>query len=59
LNGRQVKDAGLPTAAVLAMVIRGKAVLAPSGGMTLQAGDVVVAIVTPESEQLLKPYFIS
>ena len=59
LNGRQVKDAGLPSAAVLAMVIRGNAVLAPSGGMTLQVGDVVVAIVTSESEELLKPFFIS
>ena len=57
LVGRMVKDARLPKATVLAMIFRGGEVLAPAGKTELQAGDVVVAIVTPASEEQLKPYF--
>lgn len=57
LVGQKLKDAHLPKSVVLAMIFRGTEVLAPTGKTELQNGDVVVAIVTPTSEELLKPYF--
>ena len=39
------------------MVFRGKEVIAPSGTTKFQEGDVIAAIVTPESAKELKPFF--
>ena len=57
LVNRLLKDCGLPKNAVLAMVFRGKEVIAPSGTTKFQEGDVIAAIVTPESAKALKPFF--
>ena len=57
LVNRLLKDCGLPKNAVLAMVFRDKEVIAPSGITKFQVGDVIAAIVTPESEKALKPFF--
>ncbi len=57
LKNRLLKDCDLPKNAVLAMVFRGKEVIAPSGTTKFQEGDVIAAIVTPESEKALKPFF--
>ena len=57
LVNRLLKDCGLPKNAVLAMIFRGKEVIAPSGTTKFQVGDVIAAIVTPESEKALKPFF--
>ena len=59
LIGKEIKAAKLPKEAILAMVFRGSEVIAPTGLTQLQQGDIVVAIVTLETEELLKPYFIS
>ena len=57
LVNRLLKDCGLPKNAVLAMIFRDKEVIAPSGTTKFQEGDVIAAIVTPESEKELKPLF--
>ncbi len=57
LVNRLLKDCALPKNAVLAMVFRGKEVIAPSGTTKFQEGDVIAAIVTPEAEKVLKPFF--
>ncbi|NLF94389.1 MAG: Trk system potassium transporter TrkA [Oligosphaeraceae bacterium] len=57
LDGKLLKDCRLPTALVLAMIFRGNEVITPAGSTMLQAGDVVVTIVTPASEQQIKPFF--
>ena len=59
LVGKLVRDARLPPNVVLAMIFRGDTVMAPAGSVALQAGDTIAAIVTPSSEELLKPYFQS
>ncbi|MBR4220253.1 MAG: NAD-binding protein [Victivallales bacterium] len=57
LANRLLKDCGIPKNAVLAMIFRGNEVIAPSGTTKFQEGDVIAAIVTPESEKELKPLF--
>ncbi|MBR0457994.1 MAG: Trk system potassium transporter TrkA [Victivallales bacterium] len=57
LIGKKLKDAQLPKATILAMIFRGTEVSAPAGNTVLKVGDIVVAIVTPVTEELLKPYF--
>ena len=59
LIGKEIREAKLPKEAILAMVFRGNDVIAPTGLTKLEQGDVVVAIVTSETEELLKPFFIS
>ena len=39
------------------MIFRNKEVLAPSGTTKFQEGDIIAAIVTPEAEKALKPFF--
>jgi len=57
LNGKLLKDCRLPSALVLAMIFRGAEVITPAGSTMLQAGDIVVTVVTPTSEQQIKPFF--
>ena len=57
LANRMLKDCGLPKHAVLAMVFRGKEVLAPSGTTRFQEGDIIATIATPEAEKELRPFF--
>ncbi|MBP5639688.1 MAG: NAD-binding protein [Victivallales bacterium] len=59
LIGKEIREAKLPKDAILVMVFRGNEVIAPTGLTKLQKDDVVVAIVTLETEELLKPYFVS
>jgi len=53
----RIADCNLPPSVVLALVFRGFDVITPSGGTELEPGDVVVAIVTPESQKELEPLF--
>ena len=57
LVGKAIKDCKLPEEAILALIFRGEEVLAPTGATILQEGDVVAAIATPASEEILKPFF--
>ena len=54
---RNFRNSTLPSSAVLAMIFRGNDVITPNGDTELKEGDVVVAIVTPASEEQIKPYF--
>ncbi len=57
LVGKALVDCGLPPSAVLAMLFRGLEVISPMGSTVFQAGDTLVAIVTPESARELEPFF--
>ena len=57
LIGKTLKNCKLPSSAVLAMIFRDNQVITPNGDTELKEGDVVVAIVTPASEEQIKPYF--
>jgi hypothetical protein len=54
---RDFRNSTLPSSAVLAMIFRGNDVITPNGDTELKEGDVVAAIVTPASEEQIKPYF--
>ncbi|MCR4573321.1 MAG: Trk system potassium transporter TrkA [Lentisphaeria bacterium] len=57
LINKTLKNCKLPSSAVLAMIFRNNQVITPTGDTELKEGDVVVAIVTPASEEQIKPYF--
>ena len=54
---RSFRNSTLPSSAVLAMIFRGNDVITPNGDTELKEGDIVAAIVTPASEEQIKPYF--
>lgn len=56
LCGKQIKECQLPRSIVLAMLIRGEEVIAPSGNTHLRSGDTVIAILTPSAEEELKAF---
>jgi len=57
LCGKPIKDCKLPEEAILALIFRGDEVLAPTGTTIIQENDIVAAIATSASEEILKPYF--
>jgi len=57
IEGKRIAKAGLPSSAVLALVLRGNEVIAPDGDMILTRGDTVVSIVTPGGCRMLKKMF--
>lgn len=56
INGLMLKNCPLPKSIVLAMIFREDSVQAPSGSTEFRTGDVIVAIVTSESEAELRRY---
>ncbi|MBP5300855.1 MAG: Trk system potassium transporter TrkA [Victivallales bacterium] len=59
LIGKLVREARLPHDVILAMIFRDQEVITPVGDTMLDNGDVVVAIVTGDSEAAALPYFSS
>jgi len=57
LCGRSLATCKLPASTLLALLFRDNEVITPSGGTMLRPGDIVVAIVTPETEKELAPLF--
>ena len=57
LCGKSLACCKLPPSTLLALLFRDNEVITPSGGTVLQPGDIVVAIVTRESEKELLPLF--
>jgi trk system potassium uptake protein TrkA len=52
--GREIKDITIPRDATFVAIVRKDHVVMPRGDTVLQAGDEVLAIVTPESEDLVR-----
>ena len=57
LCGKSLSECTLPPSTVFAMLFRNDEVITPSGATVFQAGDIAVAIVTPETARELEPYF--
>ena len=57
LCGRSLATCKLPMSTLFALLFRDDEVITPSGGTILRPGDVVVSIVTPETEKELAPLF--
>ena len=57
LCGRSLAASKLPASTLLALMFRDNEVITPSGATMLRPGDIVVAIVTPETEKELAPLF--
>ena len=57
LCGRSLATCKLPASTLFALLFRDNEVLAPAGGTILRPGDIVVSIVTPETEKELAPLF--
>lgn len=57
--GKEIKALGIPRDATVVAVIRHKHVVMPHGDTTFEAGDEVLALVTPDSQQELKALFVS
>ena len=57
LCGRSISSCKLPASTLFALLFRDNEIITPSGGTMLRPGDIVVAIVTPESEKELAPLF--
>ena len=53
--GKLVKELSLPTGSVLSLIIREKRKpVVPTGNTVIQAGDQIIAVTTPESEETLR-----
>ena len=57
LCGRSLATCKLPGSTLFALLFRNNEVITPSGGTIFRPGDIVVSIVTPESEKELAPLF--
>ncbi|MGH9190257.1 MAG: potassium channel family protein [Acidimicrobiales bacterium] len=57
--GRSIVDLGVPRDATVVAIIRERHVIVPHGETTMQAGDEVLVLVTPESEDAVKALLIS
>ena len=57
LCGRSLASCKLPASTLFALLFRGDEIITPSGGTIFLPGDIVVSIVTPESEKELAPLF--
>lgn len=54
IDGMKVMDIKLPKEIVLVSIIRDDDVIIPRGNTTIQAGDAVIAVTTPNREQALR-----
>ncbi len=52
--GRQLRDLHLPPESVFLLIIRGENAVVPTGSISLQVGDVVIALTKPETESRLR-----
>lgn len=57
LCGHSLATCKLPASTLFALLFRDNEVIAPAGGTILRPGDIVVSIVTPETEKELVPLF--
>jgi trk system potassium uptake protein len=55
---RSIVDLGVPRDATLVAIVRGGHVVVPHGDTTLEAGDEVLALTTPDSEDAVKRILI-
>jgi trk/ktr system potassium uptake protein len=56
--GTSLSDLGLPRDCILVSVIRGDDVIIPRGDTTLEAGDTIIAVTSPDKEAALKRILI-
>jgi trk system potassium uptake protein TrkA len=56
--GKPITDLGVPRDATIVAVVRANHVVVPRGDTVLQAGDEVLALVTPQSEERVKQILI-
>ena len=52
--GKEIKDIAIPRNATFVAIVRRDNVVMPRGDTALQAGDEVLAIVTPDSEEVVR-----
>ncbi|MEW6553528.1 MAG: TrkA family potassium uptake protein [Actinomycetota bacterium] len=52
--GRPLRDLGLPRGSILVSVIRGDDVIIPRGDTTLEPGDTIIAVTSPDKEAELR-----
>jgi trk system potassium uptake protein TrkA len=52
--GRQIRSINLPEEAVLAAIVLNDHILLPSGTTTLEAGDTVIGVASPQDEAALR-----
>ena len=57
LCGKALATCKLPSSSLFALLFRNDEVIAPAGGTVFMPGDIVVSIVTPETEKELAPLF--
>lgn len=57
LCGKALATCKLPASTLFALLFRNNEVIAPAGSTTFMPGDIVVSIVTPETEKELAPLF--
>ena len=57
LCGKALASCKLPASTLFALLFRNNEVIAPAGSTTFMPGDIVVSIVTPETEKELAPLF--
>lgn len=57
LCGRTLSAAKLPASLILALIFRGKEIFAPAGDTVMLDGDVVVAIVTRDTQRTIEKIF--
>ena len=57
LCGKSLSAAKLPASLVLALVIRGSEIFAPAGDTVLIEGDIVVAVVTRDTQRMVDKLF--
>ena len=56
--GKTVAELGMPRDATVVAVVRERHVIVPRGETLIQAGDEVLVLVTPESEEPVKALLI-
>lgn len=54
IDGKKIMDIKFPREIVLVSIIRGDDVIIPRGNTTIQAGDSVIALTTPDKELALR-----
>jgi trk system potassium uptake protein len=59
LDGRPVAELDLPKESVLVCIFRGEETVIPHGDTTIQPGDQVIALTTPDLEETLRTSILS
>lgn len=57
IDGEKLADIKLPREIVLVSIIRGEEVIIPRGNTIIRAGDAIIAVTTPDKEQVLRDIF--